>query len=389
MLIFILVIVFFMLFVKSENVKRKIFVKKVQELYSSIVEQYNKSLSNGEKIYYFSNSINGIRFQKDNLKYCAIFNDEGKITSIEATDGRYFIKTDNPDETSKINWGSYESFKCSKILPTLARSGYDAKAKVRVNIFGGSIEEYRIEKIEFMPTKEVPEKVLGSFDASATQDKSIMAWYVDDDNDNMYELYIGGEGGVVANEDSSYMFAGIYNLTELNLKYLDTSSVKNMKGMFYYLSNLKELDVSNLDTSKVENMSNMFYYLLGVIDLDLRTFDTSNVTDMSGMFEGCWSLETLNLTSFNTKNVKNMTSMFESCSKLTKMELKEFDTSHVKDASSMFSGCYLLNNDTIKGIKIPKTEKIQYMFCNTQINYESDIIKNSTLKNIEDTLKCK
>lgn len=389
MLIFILVVVFFILFVKNENIRRKQFVKKVQDLYTSIVEQYNVALSNGNKIYYFSNSINGIRFQKDNLKYCAVFNDEGKITSIEATDGRYFTKTENPDETSKINWGSYESFKCSKILPTLAKSGYDTKSKVRVNIFGGNIEEYRIEKIEFMPNKEIPENVIGSFDASATKDKSIMAWYVDEDKDNMYELYIGGDGGVVANEDSSYMFAGIYNLTELNLKYLDTSDVKSMKGMFYYLSNLKKLDVSNLDTSKVENMSNMFYYLLGVSDLDLRTFDTSNVTDMSGMFEGCWSLQTLNLTSFNTSSVRNMSSMFESCSKLTKIELKEFDTSHVKDASSMFSGCYLLNSNTIKGIEIPKIEKIQYMFCNTQITSDSSIIKNSTLSNKEDTLKCK
>ncbi len=388
MLIFVCVLVAFIIFVKNENRRRKEFVKKVQDLYAEIVKQYDQALSEGEKLYYFSNSINGIRFQKDNLKYCAIFNEEGKITSIEATDDRYFIKTEKPDESSKINLGSYEKFKCSTVLPTLAVSGYDAKAKVRVNIFGGNIEEYRIEKIEFMPTNKVPENVLGSFDASVTKDKSIMAWYVDENKNNMYELYIGGKDGVVANEDSSYMFAGIYNLTELNLKYLDTSNVKDMHGMFYYLSNLKKLDVSNLDTSKVTNMSEMFYYLLGVDYLDLRTFNTENVKNMSRMFKGCWSLETLNLSSFNTENVENMSGMFESCSKLLEIDLKNFDTSDVKDATNMFSGCYMLNDEKIKNFNIPKIDKVDNMFCSTQVNSESEILSSINEKNRAKVLKC-
>ena len=44
----------------------------------------------------------------------------------------------------------------------LAKSGYSKKDGRRENVFGGTLEEHRIEKITFMPTTTIPEKVIDS-----------------------------------------------------------------------------------------------------------------------------------------------------------------------------------------------------------------------------------
>ena len=82
--------------------------------------------------------------------------------------------------------------------------------------------------------------------------------------------------------DTSYMFYG-NNSLYLELDYLDTSNVTNMRHMFNS-SQATTLDLSSFDTSIVTDMDNMFRDSQ-VTPLDLSSFDTSSVTDMRYMFQ--------------------------------------------------------------------------------------------------------
>ena len=233
-------------------------------------------------------------------------------------------------------------------------------------------DEYceKITSIEFLNNKNIPSEAVQSWDVSERQDGSVMAWIVDDtETEGYYKLYIGGDGGVTANPNSStlfsssltnvksidlsnldtsyvtdmnYMFSGMYNLESINFgENFDTSKVTDMHGMFNSCVSLKSLDLSNFNTSKVTNMMSMFNSCRSLTELNLSNFDTSNVTNMNQMFatwDGVSQLKTINLSSFKTSKVTNMSGMFAGLTELTELDLSNFDTSSVIDMGQMFDG---------------------------------------------------
>ena len=147
-------------------------------------------------------------------------------------------------------------------------------------------------------------------------------------------------------------FNGFTKLEKIgNIKYLDTSNVKDMSSMFYNCEALTSLDLSSFNTSQVENMSSMFQGCKALTSLDLRSFNTSQVGNMNQMFSNCQALTTLDLSSFNTSSVTDMDNMFYGCSSLNSLTLGSFDMSGVTNENNlknMFGG-YNKNNITIKG----------------------------------------
>ena len=154
-----------------------------------------------------------------------------------------------------------------------------------------------VEKINFV--KELPPECKGDrgWDASEAQDGSIVA--IQDGN----VLYISSNGAdkIMANEDSSSMFAG-FSVTSINgLDMLDVSKVTNMSGMFGVCNALETLDLSNWNTSAVTNMNYMFRNCSALTTLDVSGWDTSKVTNSVGstadgktmnyMFYGCYNLQ--------------------------------------------------------------------------------------------------
>ena len=139
-------------------------------------------------------------------------------------------------------------------------------------------------------------------DLSEGNNGSVIAWYTDPTTLHVASLY--GDK-ISANEDSSYMFAECYSLSEIDgLRNLDTSNVKTMRGMFMHCISLTELDVSSFDTSNVRDMSYMFDTCTKIQKLDLSNFDTSKVEKLFGMFDWCVNLTDLDLSSFNPTMVK-------------------------------------------------------------------------------------
>ena len=235
------------------------------------------------------------------------------------------------------------------------------------------------------------EEAVEFWDVSEANDGSVMAYAVLNEDGNTYTIYIQGDGKVIANEDSSYlfyrfedlesiegleyldtsnvtsmiaMFGYCRSLTTLDLSNFDTSNVTDMNHMFYNCESLTSIDISNFNTSKVTDMNNMFYWCENLIELDVGNFNTSKVTDMSFMFYRCRSLTTIDVSNFDTSNVTNMMTMFSTCSSLTAIDVSNFDTSNVTVMMSMFSNCSSLTAIDVSNFDTSKVTHINAMFSN-------------------------
>ena len=180
-----------------------------------------------------------------------------------------------------------------------------------------------ISKITSIVTKdniEIPSYVVDSWDVSEAGDGSVIA-YIENDGSGGYKLTIGGEGGIIANPDSSFLFGGhandnmrFANVETIDLTYLDTSRVTNMSRMFSYgsysivTSNNSKLHTiifgDKWDTSQVTDMDSMFLGQEQLTNLDLNTWNTDQVIDIESMFSGCKNLIRLNMrnATFNATN---------------------------------------------------------------------------------------
>ncbi len=270
---------------------------------------------------------------------------------------------------------------------------------------GHTIDRTKIESITFMSSKQVPSNALEFWDVSNSGNGSIMAYTLDEDENNYFELYIGQDGGVVANPNSAFLFlfldhlksiknienfntsnvlymVGMFyfcrSIEDLDLRYFDTSNCEIFLAMFRYCSHLKHLNVSSFKTNKVESMSVMFDYCVELEELDLSHFDTSSVTDLSGMFNFCYKLRSVNLSSFNTSKVTNMSAMFDECHNIGSLDLSHFDTSNVTDMSNMFTRCKkIITTLTIKGTNCQNYDNIFFAAAtsdeaNITLNYTED-----------------
>ena len=255
----------------------------------------------------------------------------------------------------------------SKMKAYMTQADYDNQTLPSTDFHTNA---YR-SKITSITTKKdniVPATAVESWDISETGDGSVMAYAEDDGTGNdTKKLTIGGKGGIIANENMIYYFAGFYKMTSIDLSALDTSEVTNMSRMFDECSKLTSLDVSKFDTSQVTDMSAMFGGCDGLTSLDLSNFDTSNVTDMSGMFSGeeggVMDIEEINISNFDTSQVTNMSYMFASCSSLTSLDVSKFDTSAVTNMAGMFSECRSLTSLDVSNFDTSKVTNMEYMFC--------------------------
>jgi len=244
--------------------------------------------------------------------------------------------------------------------------------------FLGKILSSKVQSIEFLSSKTVPNDALGSFDVSSNNSGEIMAWYYDKDSNGLYEVYVGQDGGVKANSDSSNLFQSLINVKSLSLNNLDTSNVTNMSRMFSESSSIESIDLSNINTINVTNMASMFNYCSSLTSLDLSRFDTSNVTDMSSMFYAT-PLGTLNVSNLDTKNVRNMSYMFAQTYMLSSIDISSLNTQNVRDMSNMFmySGITSIN---LTNLDTSKVENMSGMFALSEIS--SVAINNSNTKNV-------
>ena len=256
----------------------------------------------------------------------------------------------------------------------------------------GSTSDFHSDKYKasivtatFVDTREVPSNATESWDVSKAKDGGVMAWVIPISSDNTkYDLYIGADGGVIANSDSGYLFHDLDALTKITFgKNFDTSTTKYMSHMFNGCHSLTTIDLVNLDTSNNTNFSYMFSGCSSLTTLDLQTFDTSKARHMAHMFSGCIRLSNLNISSFKTSDVTNMDYMFSSCRSLTSLDLRHFDTSNVTLMTRMFNSCESLKTLNVSTWNTSKVTNMSYMFSGLK-NLTNLNVTNFNTSNVTD-----
>lgn len=278
---------------------------------------------------------------------------------------------------------------------------------VTSTFYNGNIAKEKVEEITFLPTLEVAPNAIGYWDASENSDGTVIAWYTDNDNNNLYELNIGGIGEVYAPINSSKLFTHFSNVKSINFgKYFNTSNTTDIRAMFQLCSSLASLDLSNFDTSKITDYYLMFNGARNIKKIDISSFNSSNVTNFRAMFQNCSSLETVNfgnidtskvldfrgmfyncekltnidLSNFNTSKVTNMEGMFYNCSSLSSLDLSNFDTGNVTTMNAMFQNCNSLINLKISNFDTRNVTTMTYMFQNCSGLRDLDVSKFNTSK---------
>ncbi|MBR3003229.1 MAG: BspA family leucine-rich repeat surface protein [Clostridia bacterium] len=196
----------------------------------------------------------------------------------------------------------------------------------------------KITRIETRNYMVYDSDIIQEWDVSKNKDKSVIA-YITDDGNSGYNLYIVANGKIKMQPDGKSFFENFFNVTQMDLKNLDTSALTTMENMFYADNSLLELNLSSFDTSNVTNMSNMFCNCKQLQQINFKNFDTSNAENMFNMFYGCTALTKLDLSSFNTSKVTNFSQMFRGCSSFEILDISSFTLDSLTTAVGMFGWC--------------------------------------------------
>ena len=229
-------------------------------------------------------------------------------------------------------------------------------------VLGSDIPRASITSVRFEPS--LFGAALDAWDVSEEQNGSVLAWVTDG------ALTIASLGGVRANADSSYLFAGYSSAASIDFGgCFYTEDAANMSHMFESCASLTALDVSGLDASNVTDMSYMFSACTELTELNLSGFDTSRAANMDGMFFMDIKLASLDLTGFQTASTASMRSMFESCTSLKALDLTAFNTSSAEDMRWMFSGCAALEEISVaSGFGTGKNTSDMFSGCPALLN---------------------
>lgn len=228
----------------------------------------------------------------------------------------------------------------------------------------------------FLDTNKVPDNAIESWDISIDKDKGVMAYVTPNKTEtNKYDLFIGANRGVIANEDSSYLFYNFRNLTSIDFKQnFDTSNATLMNNMFAFCTNLTTLDLSNFDTSNVTNMRNMFQMYDNSVSLVIENklskiifgekWSTTNLIYMAQMFVGLENITELNVSNWDTSKVIDMQSVFAYCRKLTTIDLSKWNTTKATDMSFLFMAAESLTNLDLSNFNTNNVTNMRNMFHN-------------------------
>ena len=328
----------------------------LNEANSSIT--YQVTITNTGNVPMNLSFLDNINYSNDDITYelnekLPYMINKGEEKKIELT-----YKWSSYNEESK-NLDSVIKFNFVKAESVLASGEYNYMRFAN----NSSFDRSKVESIKFMPTIDVPSSAIEVWDASLNKDGSVMAYTLDNDSNDLYELYIAGYGEIKLSEANSlfFFFTNVETLDFNNI--IDTSNVTDMLRMFQNCYKLTSVDLSTFDTSKVTNMADMFNGCSSLLNLNLSSFDTSSVTNMINIFASCSKMLTVDVSNFNTSKVTNMASMFSECSSLEGIiNLSHFDISNVSDMNKIFYNCSKLQTIILNNWNGSKLTNISWMF---------------------------
>ncbi|MCC8047381.1 MAG: DUF285 domain-containing protein [Clostridiales bacterium] len=206
-----------------------------------------------------------------------------------------------------------------------------------------------------------------AWDISEYDDRSVMAWLVEAENtdEEYYDLYIAGEGGVDAPSYGLRMFSELPNLISVNFNNnFYTGNATTLYMYFQGCSSLQSIDLNSWDVSNVENISYLFDDCMSLTEIKINEWDVSNVIYMVYTFAGCSSLQNINLKDWNVSSVINLGGMFEFCTSLASVDLSDWMLSTDNeefDCQGMFYNCTSLQDVKVGNIDM-EDESVWGMF---------------------------
>lgn len=206
-----------------------------------------------------------------------------------------------------------------------------------------------INRVFFLDDKDAfPDNVtyIEEYDLSAADDDSVIGRLTLENGG--YDLYIAADGGVVANSDSSYLFADTGVREIIGFENFDTSAVKSMRAMFMG-SELESFDFSNIDTSGVIDMSLLFKNSANLKRIH-GAADTLKVSDMTYMFNDCVVLEKFDAAiSFRGIAPTGIDYMFKDCYSLRSVDFSKCEDTQNLHSVNAFQNCKDLREVNFSG----------------------------------------
>lgn len=264
---------------------------------------------------------------------CEDFNKYQKYILEQSSDGVSYQPV-VPEQTKKGNLIQSNSYDCIEL------GEYDFGIKLYNVKSSGNFQIYKLNENGTRTQNEYPYTPNSDgFKIMVLKDyKFGFSFGIDTEmgQDYLYEIIGLDTYNTSSIRDMSGMFSDCPLLQSLDLSHFNTSQVTSMQCMFYNCYTIKDLDISNFDTSKVENMARMFELNYNLTNLNLGNLDTSQLKYMYKMFKDCVALETIDLGSFNTSNIYNMSGLFYNCKSLKNVNLSSFDVTKVENMEEMF-----------------------------------------------------
>ncbi len=232
------------------------------------------------------------------------------------------------------------------------------------NILKEKCDKSKLTKVSFENTTSGAPS--DAFDLSEKADGSVKGWITDNC------LYIAGDGGVAANQNSSSLFSGFKNVAGFNFNNsFDTSRVQSFFCVFASCDSLTSLDLSSFDFSSATDMGHMFYGS-SIGKLTFGRVDASKVMSMGSMFQEFETENGISFESFKTGSLKSIDLMFCS-SNLKNVDLSPFEGNQILELSYIFAGCDELEKVNFGKLDTSKVFDTSCMFENCKSLKELDL----------------
>ena len=125
---------------------------------------------------------------------------------------------------------------------------------------------------------------------------------------------------------SEVFFDSCGKIESIDISTFNTSSVTNMKHMFFHCKSLKIIVFpENLDVSKVNTMEAMFSHCFSLIALNLSNFKLKSNTNITYMFNDCYNLKYLDFSNCPPINISEMKHTFFNLSSLIYLNIPSLD----------------------------------------------------------------
>ena len=231
----------------------------------------------------------------------------------------------------------YAKWKQLKTSQLISGSEFNSRMKILAHNSGTSYSSanYSIKKVKF--STDVPSEIIGDgtyrISISSQSDVATYMWW----DENEHTIYYGGEADLIyAPENASFMYANLFNVTEIDNNY-DTSRTTKMEQMYYRCRNLTTNNgISSFNTSNVINMKNMFGECQSIPGYDIKNWNVDNVQVFEFMFNQNYLVTSLDLTGWTVKNAINLKNMFSSMYALTELKISTFNTANCTTMANMF-----------------------------------------------------